>query len=167
MREAAEIGSAVHDLCYQVNTGVYGVSFPVEYADIMDAYEAWFKSTIKEVVQAEMLVYSHRYQYAGRLDLLAIIKGDRHPTVIDIKTSKNIYPDMALQLAGYQQALNEMGIKANRRLVVHLDKIIKGKSKTKEYRNHERDLRMFLYALELYRYFRGGNGNATTGIVRV
>lgn len=160
MHEAADLGSAVHDYCHMINTG-QAVDPADEYREMVMAYQSWLSATVKEIVLAEQVVYSHKYQYAGRLDLLAVLKGDKYPTVIDIKTSKGIYPDMALQLAAYQQALAEMGIKANRRLILHIDKIEKGKSKTKEYRDHARDFTVFLYALELYRYFEGGKSNAS------
>lgn len=160
MHEAADLGSTVHDYCHMINTG-QAVDPADEYREMVMAYQKWLSTTVKEIVLAEQVVYSHKYQFAGRLDLLAILKGDKYPTVIDIKTSKGIYPDMALQLAAYQQALAEMGIKSNRRLILHIDKIEKGKSKTKEYRDHARDFTVFLYALELYRYFEGGRSNAS------
>jgi len=40
----------------------------------------------------------------------------------DFKTSKAIYPEYWLQLAGYQIALEEGGIKPIKRLAVRLDK---------------------------------------------
>lgn len=167
MHEAADIGTEVHSYCDLINSGITDFTVPDELSPIVDAYKHWFKSAVKEVISTETLIVSHRYQYAGRFDLLAILKGDKLPTVVDIKTSRDIYPDMGLQLAAYQQGLKEAGIKANRRLILHLDKITKGKSKTKEYRDHARDLNMFLYALELYRYFEGGKLNARTSIVKV
>lgn len=166
MYEAADLGSEIHEYCHMINTGAGPLTIQKELAPMLDAYRQWFRATIKEVIFAEQLVVSHKYQYAGTFDLLAILKGDKQPATIDLKTSKDVYPDMALQLAAYQQGLKEAGIKSNRRLIVHLDKITKGKIKTKEYRDHARDLNMFLYALELYRYFEGGKLNARTSIVK-
>jgi len=73
--------------------------------------------------------------------------------VIDIKTSNNIQPQMALQLAAYRTALLEEGKEANRRLIVRVDKVKKGQLAVKEYTNHHRDLVAFLSALNLWKYF--------------
>ena len=167
MYEAADIGTAIHSHCHFINTDQPPDYIPEEFEPIIAAYGDWFNATIKEVINAEELVISYKYRYAGRVDMLAIIKGDKLPTVIDIKTSRDIYPSMGLQLAGYQQGYKEAGIKANRRMIVHLDKILKGKVKTKEYRDHAKDLTMFLYALELYKYFEGGKTNDRTDIIKV
>lgn len=157
MYEAAELGSLVHDLCHVINTGQDLDAVPEGLSGIIQAYRDWLKAAVKEIVRAEDILVSRRYEYAGRCDLIAIMKGDRtHPSIIDIKTSKIIYPDTALQLAGYQQAATEMELRPNRRLILQLDKITYGKFKVVEYRDHQEDLRMFLYALELWRYFNKG-----------
>jgi len=59
-----------------------------------------------EVFQSESTVYSRKHGYAGTLDLVAKIRvGDSIvPAVIDIKTSKRIYDEVALQLCAYARA---------------------------------------------------------------
>jgi hypothetical protein len=65
-----------------------------------------FFSTIKPVVIAvEQRVESRLYQYAGTLDMVAMIDGTM--TIIDWKSS--LLPTMALQLAGYAIAWEEIG----------------------------------------------------------
>lgn len=149
MNEAADFGSAVHDHCQQINLGRRIVA-PLP---LIEAYQQWFDATVKEVIHVEQAVWSDTYWYAGRCDLVAVLKGDKVPTVIDLKTSKGVWPDMALQLSAYRQAYEEQGLKTKRRIIVHLDKI-NGVVKAKEFKTgHKDDLRMFLYACELWRYF--------------
>ena len=160
LHEAGDLGSYVHDLCEMVSRGE-----PWEErspnADIwcmVNAYAEWLSANVRDVVSVEKVVANEVYRYAGRLDIEARLRGDRSNTVIDIKTGKTVYPDTALQLSAYVEALAREGKKPKRRLVIHLDKNNPGKLTPKEYpaENHDRDYRMFLYALELYRYFNSG-----------
>lgn len=108
---------------------------------------------VDTVIETEQMVVSKRFGYAGTFDLLAVLKEDTTPSVIDLKTSKDFWPTMALQLAAYREALLEEGKKVARRLVVRIDKLETGKLEIKEYTQHARDFNAFLAALSLFRYF--------------
>ena len=167
MYEAGNLGSTIHDICQQINNNQPYIALDEQQGLMANAYQAWFNSTVKEVVAVEEAIVSSIYCYAGRLDLLAVLKGDRLPTLIDIKTGNSIYADVPLQLAAYKNALAENGQKAKRRLVIHIDKKNPGKLSIKEYSDHEIDLRMFLYVLELYRYINGNYNPKPNEIVNL
>lgn len=59
-----------------------------------------------EVYWSESTVYSRQHGYAGTTDLLARMRvGDSLlPVVLDVKTSKSIYDETALQLCAYARA---------------------------------------------------------------
>lgn len=59
-----------------------------------------------EVIWSESTVYSRTHGYAGTADIIAKARvgGSVQPCIIDIKTSKDIYDDVCLQLAGYGYA---------------------------------------------------------------
>lgn len=59
-----------------------------------------------EIVWSEATVYSRTHGYAGTADLIAkVMIGDNLvPCIIDFKTSKSIYDEVALQLAAYGRA---------------------------------------------------------------
>jgi len=59
-----------------------------------------------EVLWSEATVYSRTHGYAGTADMIAkvMVGGSVQPAIIDIKTSKAIYDDTCLQLAGYGHA---------------------------------------------------------------
>ncbi len=73
----------------------------------------------------ERIVGSPEYGYAGRFDLIAYLDGPGKPrTLVDFKTSANAgaYPESHLQLAGYQIAFPECGIKpVEKAIIVALD----------------------------------------------
>lgn len=59
-----------------------------------------------EILRSESTVYSRTHEYAGTLDILAKIRigKSKLPAVLDIKTSKAIYNETAMQLAAYGRA---------------------------------------------------------------
>jgi len=62
---------------------------------------------VEKVEANEAIIHSDTYQYAGRLDLVVIIKGERW--LIDIKFGNAVYPNYFLQIAAYEAAWHEMG----------------------------------------------------------
>ncbi|GAJ14635.1 unnamed protein product, partial [marine sediment metagenome] len=119
--------------------------------ELFSVYRGWFAGNVDRVVFAEKMVVSHKYRYAGTADLLAVMKGDASPALIDIKCTGGFWPTMPLQLAGYREAILEEGGQVNRRLIVRLDKGQLG-LQVKEYTEHARDFNAFLCALGLFRY---------------
>lgn len=59
-----------------------------------------------EVYWSEATVYSRQHGYAGTADLIARMRvgGSRLPVILDVKTSKAIYDETALQLCAYAKA---------------------------------------------------------------
>lgn len=155
MNEAADLGREVHKILELIDLGK-SITVKPELLPMVQGYLAWKERAVQEIVSVERFVCSRRYQYAGTTDRLAVLKGDRLPAVIDLKTSKSIYPDHGLQLSGYKGALTEEGVQTGRRLVVLVDKIERGKVKVKEFKDHDKEFRLFLYSLELWRHFNGG-----------
>ncbi len=103
-------GTAIHDIVEAwENTGrVAGLEGPFQgYAR---AFESWVKSNNIKILEHEQTVKSDKYRYAGTLDLLVKVNGDEKPTLIDVKTGKDIYPEAHLQVSAYKQALSESGI---------------------------------------------------------
>lgn len=49
----------------------------------------------------ESTVYNRTEGYAGTMDFMAVIDGEW--TIVDVKTGKSIYPEVALQLAAYSR----------------------------------------------------------------
>lgn len=73
---------------------------------MVKAVTAFFFEAEPEILLSEKTVYSRQHQYAGTLDILGImgIGSSRVPVVLDIKTSKRIYDDTAMQLCAYARA---------------------------------------------------------------
>jgi len=150
----AEIGTSLHNVCRVFNRDQsFEIPATSQIGRMFDTYRRWFEMVIDAVIETEQLVVSKKFGYAGTFDLLAVLKGDTIPSVIDLKTSKDFWPTMALQRAAYREALSEEGKEVARRLVVRIDKLETGKLEIKEYTQHARDFNAFLAALSLFRYF--------------
>jgi hypothetical protein len=59
-----------------------------------------------EIIWSEHTVFSRTHKYAGTADVIARMKVGETlvPVVIDVKTSKAVYDDVALQLCAYAKA---------------------------------------------------------------
>ena len=102
-------------------------------------------------ILVEESVVSLRHGFAGTLDLYAH-RGE--PTVgkgyvlTDAKTSKDVYPEMAMQLGGYAIALEELGHAVDTASIL----LLRADGTFKEV-FLEPDRGAFLHALDLYRSF--------------
>jgi hypothetical protein len=68
----------------------------------MDAFTLFVRDYEPEYLATEASVYSRKWHYAGTLD--AIVKIDNRTLLLDAKTGKGVYPEVALQLAAYRYA---------------------------------------------------------------
>ncbi len=110
-RRATE-GINVHNLLEQwmvSETVPNPAEHPPEVHGYIQALARWVMVTQPEVLAVERLVYSRRFGYAGRVDLLARIDG--FTTLIDFKTQPRagIYASAHVQAAMYALALYECG----------------------------------------------------------
>lgn len=120
---AKSTGSTVHSLIesYRVSQALAEPSVP-EFKLFADAFYQWIKDYKVRVVENEKTVFSHRFGYAGTLDMLCTFGDDPGLVLVDFKTSKGIYPQVFLQLSAYKQGLSEQGIEVNRMVAVVLKK---------------------------------------------
>lgn len=67
---------------------------------------AFLQDAEPEILWSEKTVYSRAHGYAGTADVIGRmhVGGSRVPVVLDIKTSKRIYDETALQLCAYARA---------------------------------------------------------------
>lgn len=66
----------------------------------------WITENHVEFISSEVVVYSHKYKYAGTLDIICRINGKLY--VLDIKTSKDHWIEHSYQTISYKKAHEEM-----------------------------------------------------------
>jgi len=110
-KEAQDIGSTVHDwIELYIRHKMLKTKFPEipktdEVVACIDSFLNWEKAHDIEWLETERKVFSRVYNYAGTMDILAVVDGDL--SVIDAKTSKAIYDDYYLQVSAYAKAYSE------------------------------------------------------------
>jgi hypothetical protein len=164
--KAARLGSSIHLLADMVSRpsekAVDGFQVSDEEKPYLEAWKrftAFLEAQGASIVSSEHAVWGEGY--AGTYDL--IVQMDDALWMVDIKTSKGIYPEYALQLAAYGHAAgiilpNDPKLypmpKIDRYAVLHLrpDAYPTDGYRLIEYPVTERDYFSFISALDLYEW---------------
>lgn len=102
----ADLGTAVHEALEAYLKGVpaddllnrLGTEEVGYFYGLMDFLDA----VSPEVISVESTVFSKVYGYAGTADIIAVVDGVQ--TIIDAKTSKDVYTSHGAQIAAYARA---------------------------------------------------------------
>lgn len=98
----ADIGTAIHQ---RIEARILGTPMPEppeELAPRLAHFEAFERAFRPEWLLSEATVWNRTEAYAGTLDWIARI--GRHVVLGDTKSGKDVYPEVAIQLAAYQRA---------------------------------------------------------------
>ena len=105
---AATIGNKIHDW---IEKYVKGENPPMpEENNVLlgvNAFLDWVKKHKVKFLEAEIPLYSQKYDYCGTADAIGMIGGKR--VLIDYKTATGLYNEVLLQTASYVAAYEEMG----------------------------------------------------------
>lgn len=118
LERAADKGTAVHN-CIE-NWIKFGIEdIPPEHTGYFDAFRAWWEQYKPVVVASEIRICHRLMRYGGTADLIAYI-GD-YLTLVDFK-STYVVSDMTcgVQLEAYSKALETMGVKIQKKNILHL-----------------------------------------------
>lgn len=112
----ADVGSAAHDVFERIMNGEHvGRVHPDIQAHVRH-FSEFMTAVNPELVSAENVAWSDEHVYAGSYDAILRVwldesgrptpdrSGQPHLVMVDYKTSKSTYPDVALQLAAYAHA---------------------------------------------------------------
>lgn len=109
--DAAVRGTEVHALAEQVVNG-YEVEVPEHLYGHVDGYARWLDQAGAVPHLTERACASRQHGYAGTFDLVLYDSNAGVFRIADVKTSKGVYGETALQLAAYRHAefyLNDGG----------------------------------------------------------
>lgn len=157
-KEAAQLGTDFHELCADINRGAHrvrGWQPEGRFREMAFAYIDWLHANVEQIIDVEKLAISDEFKYAGTMDLLAIMRGDDLPSVIDLKTSNSVSTDWPLQLSAYQLAIEEeLGVNIGKRIIIRIPK--KGICIPEQYTytEHEDDKDAWLTTLKLWRWIQ-------------
>jgi len=108
--KAADLGSRAHDWLSEYITSRMEdrpiSTAPQDLMTVFDSFREWEEEAgIERWLKTEFAVYSEGFRYAGSVDALAYNRDGKF-MVLDWKTGKGIYSEMALQVAAYANALS-------------------------------------------------------------
>lgn len=116
-----------------------------------ETFLEWMMRHNVTIIEAERRILSKTYWYAGTVDIIAWIDGERG--LLDIKTSSRISYSMHMQTAAYTQAYEEeTGQIIQRRGIIRLPK----DGEPFEYKESDdpEDLKAFLGLIPIYHYIK-------------
>lgn len=148
--DAGNLGTMFHEL---VEKFAKGEKYEEPVNEILkksfDQFKEWVAKNNVEFKSSERVVYSKQYNYAGTLDMTAIVNGKN--VLIDLKTSSGIWNEMHLQTAAYRYALQEEfpDIKIDHTVIIRCGK--DGVFEVMEMNDFKENFEAFLGALTLYR----------------
>lgn len=120
LERAADKGTAVHNSIENwIKFGIEDI--PSEHIGYFKAFQDWWDRFKPVVVGSEIRICHPLMRYGGTADLVAYIEDEL--TLVDYK-STYVVSDMTcgVQLEAYAQALASMGIKVQRKKILHLKK---------------------------------------------
>jgi hypothetical protein len=164
VEKAADFGSAIHAACE-----VYALSkqLPqdIRLLSFLESWFQWFDSNVERVASIEQVFVHHEHGYAGRVDMVALLRGIGW-AVVDFKTQKVkrsakgeakpvFYETWPLQLAAYRQAIQANAAKDVKGLVsVVIDSATPGPVHVRHWQGVDY-FGSFLAAVELWKYVKG------------
>jgi hypothetical protein len=155
--EDMERGTAVHESMTAHALGLWSPPLPEEWQPYFDSGRRWFDLMVERVLLVEKRLIDKGREYCGKPDLIAILKGDKEPSLVDYKTSQTIDKRRSpwpLQIASYRRLAEvDCGIICHRGLSVRLMKD-GGAAKVDEHSNYARDLNVFIGMANAHNYFK-------------
>lgn len=146
--DAADIGTRAHKAVDDIIKGLT----PTITDDIkpcIEAFTAWNKSSGLKIELGDTRLGSRLFGYGGSLDMLAF-RGNE-AVLIDLKTSKGIYPEMGFQISAYMRGFQEtFGIEVKEAMILRIGKD-KPEFEVKKLSNPNETFQGFIAALKLYR----------------
>ncbi|MBX6361016.1 MAG: hypothetical protein IRZ03_13155 [Acidobacterium ailaaui] len=114
LERAGEEGSALHDIIDRIIKGEtvrllddsFNLKYPINVWNMAIRFLDFYKSSNMKVLKNEIVIFSKKYVYAGTVDLVCEINGERW--IIDLKTSNSVHDSYFLQIAAYKNAWEEI-----------------------------------------------------------
>lgn len=154
-----DFGKQFHSLCELIDKGegwsIKLDTLPGAMRELVVQFRDWFYGNVEEVILTEQEVYSDKFLYAGRLDRVYKMKGQKGLNILDVKTGNFLDKTDHWQLAAYKHALKEdKGLDTMNRIILHFNK--KDIRFTPLYlprENDDKDFNGFLCALQTWQRY--------------
>ena len=119
LNKAGDIGTDFHELAEKhITNEYYELPDDPVVQECFNKFKDWWTEQEYEVTFTEKSFCCRKYKYGGTADLL--VNGD---TLVDFKTSKQVYDDHLVQLGAYKFMIEEQdGIEINKAILARFGK---------------------------------------------
>lgn len=149
---AANRGTDVHRICAALSLGLWPGDIPDDCAGYVESFRAWLPF-VSKVILVECHLEDRALGYCGHPDIIAIMRGDTEPAIVDLKTPASKSRLWRVQLAAYLNLGRVNGHPINRVFSLRLRRD-GARPIVDEYRDSALDFKAFLNALSAWRYFK-------------
>lgn len=153
LENAADRGSRVHAFCELYAKGMLFMEVDTDCVPYFESFKAWFDSVVEKVEFTEKRLFCDDLRITGQVDMLCYLKGDKHPTLIDLKTPQTASKTWRLQLAAYKYLLDVNDIAHSKAFILQLSKQSKTAKIHDFSKTESEDLIIFKKALDVHTYF--------------
>ena len=153
-KDAADLGSACHDIFEAIIKGQEPASIPPELVEPAKDFKRWRLSTDIEIVATELAVASAEHKFGGRLDAVGFSKERGGFGIVDYKTSKSLLygNEYSYQVGGYALAVQEQfGVEVKWAEIVRFGKVPPYDSEARPVNSLQLAISGFITALMLTR----------------
>jgi hypothetical protein len=150
-------GSAAHAAAAAHLQGLYAPPLQPDWQLYVESFKKWADLAIDKVIVVEQRFVNKKLGYCGQPDLVAVLKGEKYPVLIDWKTGQAHQKFWALQITAYRTLLEHNGIETYKGLSVRLKKDGSGCLATQHGNNTSgHEWNVFVGLLNSYTYFNNG-----------
>jgi hypothetical protein len=113
--EAAQArGIDIHEYCANYARGVWTLPLPDYLSGYGESFKIWFNGYVEKVILVEPELRDCDLGFSGHPDLIAVLRGDGFPSVIDYKTPITTGKTWSAQIGAYLHLAKKAGIDARR-----------------------------------------------------
>lgn len=106
-------GNEVHNFCTSTALRKEWIPLPEDYRGYCTSFLWWLENCVEEVLLVEERLEDHVLGFFGHPDLIVKLKGNQHPSVIDLKTPKTKNKLWRAQIAAYTHLAIKNGFGPN------------------------------------------------------
>lgn len=154
LANAADRGSRVHEYCNAYANNIFLADIDEDCQGYVNSFIEWYDDNVVKLLYSEQRLYDDIDMFTGKFDMIVRLKSnDDQITLLDIKTPLMVSRAWGMQLSAYKYLVeNQMKISVDNRIIIQLPKDGK-KAKKIDYKDDEKDIKLFFSALELHNHF--------------
>src|SRR3990167_1973640 len=160
LAKAGDIGTMVHALIENHSRKDLGLALvdlerdpTEEERGAYEVWKLWAKACEYKPISIETVVYDEALGFAGRFDSYALVHGKK--SIVDVKTSSRIFPEMFLQVAAYRHGAEMRGMACEQVVLIRLPKTLDDHCyEEKILTDTIRAFDAFLHCLSLWRWLK-------------